>query len=265
MRNSVEDLPKLKKQVENLREVFHQNYEKRFEYPNDNHFSFMLLCFLNKQFEHLNSVLNLVNSELYSDAMIISRNMIEGFAIINWVSKDKNKRALRWRKYCVVTDYRIALKRNKGDKNKIDKDIIDRLEKEGEEYLFERLRKPKVQKNNLSADPYKQYWLFDDDGKEVKIYSLFDEGDKQLYEIYSDMSDWVHWNVNRIGRRLTRDKSEVGYFKNPAQDGCLALSSAFLSLFYLMDVVNQYLKLNYDSVLNNVTESYKVAMNDGDT
>jgi len=153
MRNSVEDLPNLKKQVENLREVFHQNYEKRFEYPKYNHFSFMLLCFLNKQFEHLNSVLNLVNSELYSDAMIISRNMIEGFAIINWVSKDKNKRDLRWRKYCVVTDYRIALKRNKGDKNKIDKDIIDRLEKEGEEYLFERLRKPKVQKNNLSADP----------------------------------------------------------------------------------------------------------------
>lgn len=265
MSNSVEDLPKLKKQVENLREVFHQNFEKRFEFPKDDHFSFMLLCFLSKQFEHLESVLNLVNSELYSDAMIISRNMIEGFEIINWVSKDKNKRALRWRKYSVVTDYRIALKKTEGDKNKIDKDIIDRLEKEGEEYLCERLRKPKVQKNNLSADPYKQYWRFDDDGEEVKIYSLFDEGDKQLYEIYSDMSDWVHWNVNRIGRRLTRDKSEVGYFKNPTQDGCLALSSAFLSLFYLMDVVNQHLKLNYDSVLNDVSESYKVDMNAVDT
>ena len=265
MRNPEKDFPILKKLVEKLKDLLHQNFVKRFEYPKDDHFSFMLLCFLSKQNEHLESVLSLVNSELYSDAMIISRNMIEGIGIINWVSKDKNIRALRWRKYCIVTDYRIALKKHKGDKSKIDKDIIDRLEKEGEEYLCERLRKPIVQKNNLTIDPYKQYWLFDDDGKEVNTYSLFEEGDKQLYEIYSDMSDWVHWNVNRIGTRLIREKSEVGYFKNPIQDGCLALSSAFLSLFYLMEVANQHLKLNYDELLANISESYKVDMNKIDT
>jgi len=265
MKNSETDLPKMKSLFEDLRGIFKQHYEMRFEYPKDDHFAFMLLCFLSKQYEHSASVLNLVNSESYSDAMIIARNMIEGVAIINWVSKDKNKRALRWRKYCIVTDYRIALKLNMGDKNKIDKSILDRLENDGEEYLCERLRKPKIQKNNLSIDPYKQYWLFDDDGIEVKIYNLFDEDDKRLYDIYSDMSDWIHWNVNRIGGRLKRDNTEVGYFGNPPRDGCLALSSAFLSLFQLMDVVNQHLKLDYDSVLNNLSENYKRKMNEGAT
>lgn len=260
MRNQEKDLQIFKKHVGILQQYFEKHYVRRFEYPSDDHFAFMLLCFLSKQREHLESTITLVNANLYSDAMIIARNMIEGIGNIFWVSLDMNKRALRWRKYCVVTDYRISLKKANGDKTKIDKLILELLETEGKEYLLERLRKPKVQKNNLPSDPYKQFWRFDDDGNEVNIYSLFLENDKELYNIYTDMSDWVHWNVSRIGTKLIREKSEVGYLKNPVSDGCFALSSAFLSMFYLMDVVNKYLKLGYESSLENISNDYRLEL-----
>lgn len=217
----------------------------------------MLLCFLSKQNEHLHSVITLIDAKMYSDAMIISRNMIEGLGNIDWVSLDMNKRALRWRKYCVVTDYRIALRNANDDKNKIDPEILKRVELEGGEYLKERFKKQKVQKKNLPIDPYKQNWRFDDDGEEVKIFDLFSKDDKELYNIYSDMSDWIHWNVNRIGTKLIRVKSEVGYAKNPAFDGCLALSSAFLSMLYLMGVTNKHLNLEHDVLLENVSNNYR--------
>src|SRR3989304_3640237 len=111
MRNFEKDIEIFKKHTIILRQFFEDHYVRRFEYPVEDHFAFMLLCFLSKQKEHLESVITLVNAQLYSDAMIIARNMIEGLGNIYWVSMDMNKRALRWRKYCVVTDYRIALKK----------------------------------------------------------------------------------------------------------------------------------------------------------
>lgn len=257
MRDFQKDFKNLLKHKVILRDCFQQNYERRFEYPQNDHFSFMVLCFLSKQYEHSQSVLSLIEAKYYSDAMIIARNMLEGLGIINWVSKDLQKRALQWRNYSAITDYRNALKKTKGIRENIDKEVLERLNQIGVDYLCERYKKPKVQKSNLPIDPYKHFWNFDENGSEVSVYKMLSDADINLYAVYNDMSDWVHWNVNRIGLRIKRDKSEVGYIDNPIGDACLALSSSFLSLIYLMEVLDEHLELNIDSLLDEISNNYK--------
>lgn len=255
-----EDFPILKKHCRLLLNFFQDNFEKRFEYTKDDNFAFMILCFLSKQKEHLNSVLTLVQNELYSDSMIISRNMIEGVGIILWVSEDLQKRALQWKKFSLITDYRNALKEAKSDKTKIDKGILERTFNEGGYFLKESYKKTNIQIKNLPLDPFKKTWLFDEAGQEVKIYKLFKNENKVLYDIYSDMSDWVHWNINKIGARIRREKSEVGFHSSLIQDGCFALSSAFLSLHYLFEVVNKHLVLELDEKIQQLTDNYKAEL-----
>ncbi len=256
-RNPEIDLPILKKYATLLLNFFQENFEKRFEYSQDDHFAFMILCFLNKQKEHLNSVLTLVQAESFSDSMIISRNMIEGVGIILWVCEDLQNRALQWRKFSLVTDYRIDLKKANGDKTKVDKGILERSLNEGYYFLKESYKKPNVQIKNLPPDPFKNTWLLDETAHEVKIYKFFVNENKVLYEIYSDMSDWVHWNVNRIGTRIHREKSEVGFYSSPIQDGCFALSSAFLSMHYFFEVVNKHLNLMLDEEIKKFKDNFK--------
>jgi len=256
-RNPVNDLPIFVKNSGLLIKFFENNFQKRFEYRNDDHFAFMILCFLVKQKEHLNSVLTLVNAGSYSDAMIISRNMVEGVGIILWISEDLQKRALQWRKYSLVTDYRLSLKKAKGDKSKIDKNIIDRSLNEGCDFLKECYKKSKIQLKNLPPDPFKNTWLFNDVGEEVKIYKFFGDENKVLYEIYSEMSDWAHWNVGRIGTRIERINSEVGFYSSPVKDGCFALSSAILSMHYIIEVANKHLNLKLDKKIKQLMKNFK--------
>ncbi|MFA6597329.1 MAG: DUF5677 domain-containing protein [Ignavibacteriaceae bacterium] len=112
-RNYTNDLPIIIRNSELLLKFFDENYNRRFEYSEDDHYSFMILCFLFKQREHLSSVLSLINVASFSDAMIIARNMLEGVGIVLWVSENLQKRALQWRKYSVITDYRLNLKQAK--------------------------------------------------------------------------------------------------------------------------------------------------------
>jgi len=254
------DLPILLKYSELLLDLFENNFETRFKYSIDDHFAFMILCFLSKQKEHLISAMTLVKSESYSDAMIISRNMIEGVGIISWVSEDLQKRALQWRKYSVVSDYRLTLKKANGDKSKLDKEILNRSLSEGYEFLKESLKKPKTQLNNLPLDPFKKSWLFDENGNEVKIYKLFGTDNKVLYEIYGEMSDWAHWNVSRIGTRINRNSSEVEFHSSKAQDGCLALSSAIISIEYFFRFANKHLNLKLIEELDKLMNNFKIDM-----
>ncbi|RJP74333.1 MAG: hypothetical protein C4539_00365 [Ignavibacteriales bacterium] len=256
-RDSEKDLTILKKHVNLLLDFFRENFERRFEYPKDDYFAFMILCFLSKQKEHLNSVLTLIKNESYSDSMIISRNMIEGVGIILWVSLDLQKRALQWKKYSIITDYRMYLKKTHGDKTKIAQVIIERSLNEGYFFLKESYKKTNIQKKNLPADPFRKTWLLDETGQEVKPYKFFDNENKVLYEIYGDMSDWVHWSISRIGARIYRENSEVGFYSSPAQDGCYALSSAFLSMHFIFEVVNKHLNLKLDDKIKQLSDNYK--------
>lgn len=255
-RNYSNDLPIIIRNSELLLKFFDENFNRRFEYSDDDHYTFMILCFLFKQREHLSSVLSLINVASFSDAMIIARNMVEGVGIVLWVSENLQKRALQWRKYCVITDYRLSLEQAKRDKIKIDKNLLELSVKEGYEYLKERYKKPKIQIKNLPSDPFKSTWLFDDYGKEVKIYKFFGGDNKDLYDSYCEMSDWVHWNVSSIGTRLARNKSEVGFFSSPIKDGCFALSSAFVSMHYFYVVINQHLKLGLDDKIKTLSDNY---------
>jgi len=255
-RNYINDFPIIIRNSESLLNFFDDNYNRRFEYTDDDHFSFMILCFLFKQREHMSSILSLINVGSYSDAMLIARNMIEGVGIILWVSENLQKRALQWRKYSIITDYRLSLKQAKGEKSKIDKKVLARSIEEGYEYLKECYKKPKIQIKNLPPDPFKSTWLFDDTGEEVKIYKFFGSENKDLYDSYSEMSDWAHWNVSRIGTRIDRNKSEVSFFNSPIKDGCFALTSAFVSLHYFYEVINKHLKLGLDNKIKSLKDNY---------
>jgi hypothetical protein len=77
----------------------------KFDYRND-HMGYMAFLIVNRQLEHLNSIIALNGIQQYRDTQLITRTMLEGLALIYWASKEKDKRPLQWSNCVWIEEFR---------------------------------------------------------------------------------------------------------------------------------------------------------------
>jgi hypothetical protein len=256
---SYRSIPVLLKYVRRLHTIA-ELMEKHLRIDDEDHFGFMCTFFLSKQLIHAKSVLTLVDSGQFSDSTPIARMMIDGMISLLWASRNSAKRALDWRSFALISDFRLMLgkkRRSEFVDPANEEGLRDRLKKECQQFLTKNARKALQKGESLPEGPYRNKWALDDSGKTVQIEDAFAEvGGQVLYELYSDMSDWVHWNVRGIGTKIERDEGSVVFRPNPPNDAAMALASAFQALLQTMELVNDYLRLGFDDKLRKIRGQY---------
>lgn len=105
------------------------------KYSDEDHLSFMALCFLGKQVDHARSVILLIPSR---DAVLVARSMIEGLVKLLWAESHPDVLTLKWRAFSYVHDWRVLReKARKGEA--VDEDrrtsIEEALREFGEQFL----------------------------------------------------------------------------------------------------------------------------------
>ncbi len=217
----------LKEFCERLLSISHQIGEINIE--NEDNFGFMIRAFLDKQMDHMDSLIKLHPK---NDMQLISRSMIEGYCIIKWASMDQ-ERSLKWRSFIYIHNYRVMkLQEKKGmiinTEFKIDTE--DKLKKHSHLFMKKKVRD--------GDDPYYKSWKcttnISEMAKEAKA--------KILYEsIYSSLSDWQHWGPASLSVMIDRFSDGYGY--NPEHGSKLASTSfavGFQCLYQILSMLCEH-------------------------
>lgn len=256
IKKTYNDITIMMKHANLLLELALKMKKEKFLIEELDHLGFMYISFFFKQVNHYKSVTKLVQCNQNSDATIIARVMLEGLHYLLWAGRSPEKRAKQWRSYALVSDYKLLLRNPIKDETE-EARIRNRIKEECSQFLTsdgKRLIEDTVMLNDSS---FRAKWLVDDNGKTIPIESLFSELESNdLFELYSDMCDWVHWNPRGFGIKIKRKDSHILFLENPPNDAATALAAGFQSLYQVMDVVNQYFSLNFRNQLEKVRETY---------
>lgn len=227
----------------------------------DDHFAFMAFCFLSKQIEHMRSMRILLNSEQYSDTMIIARIMVEGLAILTYALNNSDQNIeLKWRSFPVILDYRLLLDMKKNGlevSNEEENDIFEELNKLGDLFLKHK-NKSFTKYELLLSDPYTSTWSINNQGKQIKKSQFSKNLSEDLLEIYTELSGWVHWDVKKMAHTIKWDNSySLKMNANYIDDTKFSLGAGFLSLYGIIEMINYHLKLDLNGVLNEVKSKFE--------
>lgn len=209
----------------------------------DDHLAFMCVTFCRRQMEHMKGLIALFNNQCYQDMLNIARSMLEGLAILHSGFIDKFNVPLRWRAFCWVTDYRIALKKvNEGII--IDEESKHRIKSGLEQYAKPFLKKNMSIKVDFKSDPFIARWDIDSKGKRISLKQQFIEMNASaLYEVYKDMSDWNHWSIRGIGIITHREENEFSFNYKNMQNAKYAFTNGILAFTESFKWLDGHMKL----------------------
>jgi hypothetical protein len=252
-------IPALTHHVRELLKLARQ-IEGRISISVEDHFGFMSAFYLSKQIIHLRSIMKLLDADQSSDATLVARVMIDGMISLLWTVRDPERRALDWRSFAFVSDYRTLLQKKK-DGLPVDPAeeawILDQLQEKCSRFLTNRARKASAKGESLPEDPYRNKWTIDENGKSVQIETMFQDLEgEELYDLYSHMSDWVHWNPRGIGTKIKWGTTEISFEPNPPTDTAIALTSSFQSLHQIIEVVNEHFELGFERDIQRMKEEF---------
>lgn len=227
------------------------------------HEGFMYLAFAVVHLEHLASVLTLVEAELHRDAAVIARTMIEGMCLLRWVAEDPGDRALGWRQFAWVEDFRTlhrVLDKNEAVEQEDRKRIESNLRKHGDRFLTRKAR------NRLNEDPsqhlgpedYQTNWLkaWGTDITAIAKNQLPDDGDKAAFRaMYQRTSKWAHWTIRGVVDAVSIDlESQTVQHHAPMEaTRDLALAAAIAATLETLGRTRHHFQLA-DSLKSELTE-----------
>lgn len=180
------DLPGLRQWANNLLSLATEILGKT-QYSEKDHFGFMAFCFLSKQIDHMRAILALNESR---DVGLIARSMLEGMCQLLWAAKDAETRALRWRTFAWIHDWRVMQgKILTGEVVDTERRTLieEAVRQYGVLFLTEQARSNREKGKPLPKDPYHRNWT----GKAAK--EIFDsvEGKTLYLKLYKPFSDAI--------------------------------------------------------------------------
>lgn len=222
------------------------------QYSEDDHFAFMALSFLGKQVDHTRSIFALDNGR---DVGLIARSMLEGMCQLLWAANDSDARALRWRAFAWVHDWRMMqAKIQAGETVKVaDQSLVEKnIQQYGSQFLTKKAQKAQQQGTPLPADPYCDNWT----GHTIR--EIFESvGATVLYlKVYKAFSDWHHWSPGGIGTALSHQEDQTIYSSTSLADTATALATTFQCLLQTVEVVDKHLKLGKASKISKLKDEY---------
>ena len=240
--------------IEHANELFEfcdQVLEEKKSIEESDHFGFMLASFGYKQYEHFRSVVNLLNTGSLTDASIIARVMLEGMVVLRWVyNNEKDRNALLWRGYALVTDFKTIQKMKKSGEDydpEYERELLDRIDELGNPYLTKKARNLGIEEVD---DPFQDTWLITDSGEKITRGSMFREvGSEDLYALYSDFSQWPHWTPKGFGQGIIRHSKGMSFTGQSFSVGAQACSVAIHSMGHVLNIMDEYMTLGIEQEL----------------
>lgn len=254
-RNIAKELQILKYHLANLRNLGTEIFQEKIQYDHQNdNLGVMTLFFSTKQMIHLESLLLLAEHNQFSDASLISRTMLEGMAILLWTSRNPKIRALAWRQYSLISDFRLLQKKKglgESTSDEYEKELKTRLEENCKRFLKSGHLKPNIE------DPYRTKWLLTDDGRGLGVKDVFSEieASKLYEEIYSQLSNWIHWNPAGFSQMFRWEADYLHFVSNPPTEGTSVLMTGFQTVYQTLEILNGHFDLKHDDDLSKIKES----------
>jgi hypothetical protein len=238
-----------------LRELIQLSHDcvRNVGFTDDDHFAFMGLFFHAKQIEHAEGVLQLGS---HPDSSLVARSMLEGMWQLKWAAQAAEERALRWRMFAIIYDWRVMREKlavGAADMTEARRRKIEgRLPEAHETFLSNRAKKNRDKGMPLPSDPYQATWS----GLTVRELAAATEGLDLYAGPYEDFSDRHHWSPAGIGFGIRQDGARLYYEGKAPTTEAKALSIAFQCLWESSMVMTEYLKTGYDDKLMDLTERY---------
>ena len=211
------------------------------KHAEDDHFRFMCLCFLNKQIEHMRSILTLGPSR---DAVLIVRTMLEGMCQLQWAAEDPQQRAERWRLFAYVHDWRVMQAypevAERSDSPEVEF-IEEVLEEQGAKFHTKDARRALSEKKELPPDPYTRDWTG------MSVWDLWDRIDRadKYKPFYRSYAQWHHWDPGGVGSALQREGNSVTYAATSPLATAGALANGIEALLVTLEVIEKHASLGF--------------------
>lgn len=250
-----QDRPGLRRWVNELLVLLREMMQQPVPYTEEDHLGFMALCFLSKQIEHMNSILILVDNEQGRDAELIARSMIEGLGQLLWAANDAQRRALRWRAFAWIHDWRTMNAQISAgepvDQNRR-AEINTALAQYGDQFLTRCARRRRQTGMPLPPDPYCQNWT----GHNYSQILDWIQGGLLRQKLYKPFSAWHHWSPGGLGVAIVRDRNAVTFLAPSPTASATALATGFQCLVQTAELVDSHLRLGFHSRIAELREGY---------
>jgi Family of unknown function (DUF5677) len=208
-------------------------------YSEDDHFAFMCLSYVSKQKTHIKSILALTESR---DSGLIARAMLEGMCHLLWAAHDPTARALQWRAFAWILDWRLMqaqIKAGEPIDNSRRVTIEKVLQQYGDMFLTSKARKARRSGSSMPDDPYFKEWT----GHSIR--EIIEEvGGQELYlKLYKSFSAWQHWSPAGLANAINRESGRILYSSGSPSDTATALAVGFQCLLQTLEVADKHLQL----------------------
>jgi len=228
------------------------------EYPDDDHYCYMMLAFLSKQVEHLRSMRALSGSP---DAGLIARSMLEGLWQLRWAAIDGDARAYQWRCFEWVHAWR-AIRADRECGRPVDEirgqEVEINLRQFGRQFLTQFARKALKTGHGLPRDPYWHNWT----GHDIRQLAESARGGEdqtglgQYFRHYRPYSEWRHWGPGAIGGRENGEGDSMRFEPEEQVDPEDALAVGFLCVADTMSLLVKYLRLGISADITRLIEAF---------
>lgn len=267
--SSRKELPLFGDLAKGLEALAHDMFTPPIAFQTDNGADVMALSFATKQLEHLRSVRALVSADLYRDALLIARTMLEAQGTLRWAFSRSPERTDLWFWYGAILDWRQMAK-SKAQGFEVDPadeaELKLYVDLHGSDYYKPNVRKAlkKVKETGTTYDLPEDPW-HPTDWTGMNVRAMFEElgdEDKRLYDsFYRRTSEWGHSGPRAILIAVDReqeDPAEWGadqFTDDDVVSGNWALGVACESLLRTLEVLNAYFSLGYDDSLRSMKDT----------
>jgi hypothetical protein len=218
----------------------------------------MAYLIVNKQLEHLKSIVVLNDSGQHRDTQLIARTMVEGLALIYWAAADRDKRPLQWRACAWVEEFTILY--GKPEYAKYKEEIETMLKTFCTSFLKPSSRGKSI--GEITPADYVRGCRWEETAtgvfNNVAIRKIFvDAGLEPIYKTYyADTSNWVHWNPIGIAEALNSESGFPTYDRETQYIGAIGYISGFNSLLQSAKFLNGHLKLGFNETLDDLEKDF---------
>ncbi len=210
----------------------------------DDDMGFMTYVFLSKQLDHATGILKLEN---HPDTQLIARSMLESRCQLLWAYQDPKPRALMWRAFVVIVDWRTLQAQDLRGEMVDATTRSNALRRVGE--IGAQFRKAR----GGTADAYRREWH-----PLRSVRAIFEATNSmELYtDLYGPLSEWHHWSPGGAGRAVTHTDGEFVYDARSDTMRATALAAAFQCLHDTPAVADRWLNLGIAVQLADVCKRY---------
>ena len=230
----------------------------------DDNLGLMLATFGPRQVDHLHGVGYLIQGKCLTQAGVLARSMLEGFALLYWAKDDEN-RSRRWRAYAFVHDLRLFRQREEEGEvfdATFKQELLDGLRTHAQDFLRSKHRNNPSDQVFLEPNCYYHVWHLGADGEPLKISDAINELDPDLRKLYAHFSKLVHWGVSSIAPYMTPTDSGFAVdTQSQPRDALQAMTMGFQACIQTFILLSVHFNLSDDQeALGTLKDDYIAAL-----